>query len=335
VLALANKPDFPTMNFYKANRDSLALDSRYLLASAYFLAGDKASYRSLLPKAFDGEKAINSFSGSFYSYVRDEAIALSALMDVEPENPQIGIMTKHLSEQLKTSRYLSTQENGMALVALGKIAKRAAASDVKAVISRGGQKIADFTGGDVVVAQDIAGQQVSIASSGTGTLYYFWDTEGLSADGSFPQEDSFLQVRRTFLTRSGQPLNPETIMQNDLVVVKISLASTNKASVDNVVITDMLPAGLEIENPRVGAVAELSWIKDNHEPDYLDIRDDRINFFTKADGAVRHYYYLARAVSKGTFRLGPVSADAMYNGEYHSYNGAGTVRVLDRSGTAQ
>jgi hypothetical protein len=335
VLALANKPDFPTMNFYKANRDSLALDSRYLLASAYFLAGDKASYRSLLPKAFDGEKAVNSFSGSFYSYVRDEAIALSALMDVEPENPQIGIMTKHLSEQLKTSRYLSTQENGMALVALGKIAKRAAASDVKAVISRGGQKIADFTGGDVVITQDIAGQQVSIASSGTGTLYYFWDTEGLSADGSFPQEDSFLQVRRTFLTRSGQPLNPETIMQNDLVVVKISLASTNKASVDNVVITDMLPAGLEIENPRVGAVAELSWIKDNHEPDYLDIRDDRINFFTKADGAVRHYYYLARAVSKGTFRLGPVSADAMYNGEYHSYNGAGTVRILDRSGTAQ
>jgi len=335
VLALANKPDFPTMNFYKANRDSLALDSRYLLATAYFLAGDKGSYRSLLPKAFDGEKAVNSFSGSFYSYIRDEAIALSALMDVEPENPQIGIMTKHLSEQLKTSRYLSTQENGMALVALGKIAKRAAASDVKAVISSGGQKVSDFTGADVVLTNDIAGKQVSIASSGTGTLYYFWDTEGLSADGSFPQEDSFLQVRRTFLTRSGQPLSPDAVMQNDLVVVKISLASTNKAIVDNVVITDMLPAGFEIENPRVGAVAELAWIKDNHEPDYLDIRDDRINFFTKAEGTVRHYYYLARAVSKGTFRLGPVSADAMYNGEYHSYNGAGTVRVSERSGTMQ
>ena len=336
VLALANKPDVATMNFYKANRDSLALDSRYLLATAYFLAGDKAGYRSVLPKAFDGEKAVNSFSGSYYSYVRDEAISLSALMDVEPESPQIGIMTKHLSEQLKTARYLSTQENGMALVALGKIAKRAAASDVKAVISSGGQKIADFTGADVVLmAQDLAGKQVSVAASGTGTLYYFWDTQGLSADGSFAQEDSFLQVRRTFLTRSGQPLNPEAIIQNDLVVVKISLASTNKAVVDNVVITDMLPAGLEIENPRVGAVAELAWIKDNHEPDYLDIRDDRINFFTRAEGTVHHYYYLARAVSRGSFRLGPVSADAMYNGEYHSYNGAGTVRIAERSGTAQ
>ena len=39
------------------------------------------------------------------------------------------------------------------------------------------------------------------------------------------------------------------------------------------------------------------------------------------------FYYLCRAVSKGTFKLGPVNADAMYNADYHSYNGAGTVRV--------
>jgi alpha-2-macroglobulin len=25
--------------------------------------------------------------------------------------------------------------------------------------------------------------------------------------------------------------------------------------------------------------------------------------------------------------MGPVSADAMYKGEYHSYNGAGTIKV--------
>jgi alpha-2-macroglobulin len=188
----------------------------------------------------------------------------------------------------------------------------------------------------VLARNDLAGKQISIAATGSsGALYFFWDTEGMSADGSFPQEDSFLQVRRTYLTRTGQPLPAEAIQQNDLVVVKLSLVSLNKATVENVVITDMLPAGLEIENPRVGAVAELRWIKDNREAQYMDIRDDRINFFTTADGTVRHYHYLARAVSKGTFRLGPVSADAMYNGEYHSYNGAGTVRVVERGQSAQ
>ncbi|MCS6808356.1 MAG: alpha-2-macroglobulin family protein, partial [Candidatus Kapabacteria bacterium] len=335
VLALADKPDIATMNYYKANRDSLALDSRYLLAVAYFLAGDKASYRSLLPRAFEGEKSLSSFGGSFYSYIRDEAIALSALMDVEPENPQIGIMSKHLSEQLRASRFASTQESGMALIALGKVARRAAASSISASIMSNGQKLAEFTGNDVVLTNNLAGKTITIASSGTGTLYYYWDTEGLSADGSFRQEDSFLQVRRTFLTRSGQPVSLDNIQHNDLLVVKISLVSLNKARVENVVITDMLPAGLEIENPRISSVPEVSWIRDNTEPDYVDIRDDRIHFFTHSEGTVHHYYYLARAVSKGTFQLGPVSADAMYNGEYHSYNGAGSVRIVERGALVQ
>jgi len=40
------------------------------------------------------------------------------------------------------------------------------------------------------------------------------------------------------------------------------------------------------------------------------------------------YYYAVRAVSPGIYKMGPVSADAMYNGEYHSYNGAGIVKVV-------
>ncbi len=135
-------------------------------------------------------------------------------------------------------------------------------------------------------------------------------------------------MRRQFLTRTGQPLGSPSFQQNDLVVVKITLEAADAAgTVKNVAITDLLPAGLEIENPRLGAVRELSWAKDAAQPDYLDVRDDRINIFTSASGQPKVFYYLARAVSKGTFKLGPVSADAMYNAAYHSYNGAGTVRV--------
>ena len=57
------------------------------------------------------------------------------------------------------------------------------------------------------------------------------------------------------------------------------------------------------------------------------MRDDRINLFTTANSTPKAFYYLCRAVSKGTFKLGPVNADAMYNADYHSYNGAGVVRV--------
>ena len=53
------------------------------------------------------------------------AISLSMLMDTDASNSQIGILAKHLSEQLKTKRYLNTQEMAFSFIALGKIAKKA------------------------------------------------------------------------------------------------------------------------------------------------------------------------------------------------------------------
>ncbi|MCC7233131.1 MAG: hypothetical protein IT242_09320, partial [Bacteroidia bacterium] len=69
------------------------------------------------------------------------------------------------------------------------------------------------------------------------------------------------------------------------------------------------------------------WVKNQSQPDYMDVRDDRIHFFTSVDQTAGTYYYMVRAVSTGKFRMGPVSADAMYNGEYHSYYGSGMVTV--------
>ena len=51
----------------------------------------------LLPASFSGEESVPQTGGSYYSDIRDEAIALNALMDVDPGNAQIGIMAKHVS----------------------------------------------------------------------------------------------------------------------------------------------------------------------------------------------------------------------------------------------
>jgi uncharacterized protein YfaS (alpha-2-macroglobulin family) len=116
-----------------------------------------------------------------------------------------------------------------------------------------------------------------------------------------------------------------------MVVVKITLASIDGSTVENVVITDMLPAGFEIENPRISDLQEMSWAENAAVPEHFDIRDDRINLFTTATSQTQTFYYIVRAVSKGTFKMGPVSADAMYNGEYHSVNGAREIQVIDRT----
>ena len=169
---------------------------------------------------------------------------------------------------------------------------------------------------------------MDIATKGEGSLYYWWQSEGISVSGAYKEEDSYLKVRRAFFDRFGRQITGNTFNQNDLIVVQVTVEKAFSGTIENVVATDIIPAGFEIENPRTKDLPGMEWIKDASTPEQLDMRDDRIHFFTNLYGSKQVFYYTVRAVSPGTFRMGPVSADAMYNGEYHSYWGAGTVRVL-------
>ena len=135
-------------------------------------------------------------------------------------------------------------------------------------------------------------------------------------------------MRRSFYDRYGRTISGNTFSQNDLVIVKITLDKSYSGSVENIAITDLLPAGFEIENPRTKEIPGMDWIKDASTPVSLDVRDDRINLFVDLFRPSQTYYYAVRAVSPGVYRMGPVSADAMYNGEYHSYHGAQTIKVV-------
>ncbi|MDJ1468120.1 alpha-2-macroglobulin family protein [Xanthocytophaga flava] len=331
VLALARRQDVPTMNYYKASKALLAIDSRYLLAAAYQMLGDGTSAKNIVPSAFSGERSVQALGGSFYSYIRDEAISLNALIDSDPKNLQIPIMAKHLSEQMKQKSYMNTQERAFGLLALGKLAKGSNAANVTGEVKAGNTSLGEAGEQDLVASKGVINQTISISPNGSGSLYYFWQAEGLTRSSTVKEEDSFLQVRKTFYDRFGNPISGNSFKQNDMVVIKITLATTDGSTVPNVVITDMLPAGFEIENPRISEVPSMNWAKDVTNPDYSDIRDDRINLFATATSYPRNYYYVVRAVSTGTFRMGPVQADAMYNGEYHSVNGAGQIKVVSRT----
>lgn len=328
VLALAGRSNIPSMNYYKANPQLLALDSKYLLSAAYAIAGDKRSFTALLPSAFAGEESVAQSGGSFYSDLRDEAIALNALLEVDPGNKQIGIMARHVSEKLNSRTWLSTQERAFGFLGLGKIARAAAQSNATAEIRVGGKTVARVEGGSWTGdKQALKGTNIEIVTRGTGPMYYFWEAEGISATGAYKEEDSYLKVRRRFYDRFGKEISGTSFKQNDLVVIGVTLEKTYSGSVENVVITDLLPAGFEIENPRTKEIPGMEWIKDGMTPTSLDVRDDRIHFFVDLYSNRQTYYYAVRAVSPGYYRMGPVSADAMYKGEYHSYHGARMIRI--------
>jgi len=332
VLALARQSQQSLMNFYKGNAETLSLDSKYLLAAAFSLSGQPDKARQILPTSFVGEKSESQFGGSFYSYVRDKAISLNALLDVNPKDPQVPILAKQLSEEMRNQPFLNTQEHVFSILAMGKLARNAAATKGNMILLANGKTVGSTDGPPMQIdLKPLAGQSLQIKTTGTGQFYYFREMAGVSVDGTIKEEDSFLKVRRGFYTRGGQLISNNTFKQNDLIVVKISIEGQYRGDIENVVITDMLPAGFEIENTRLNGMSDLKWItdaKDKSEPDYLDVRDDRLNLFTSVNARTKTFYYMVRAVSPGDFRLGPVQADAMYNGSYHSYHGAGWVKVL-------
>jgi alpha-2-macroglobulin len=329
VLSLAGEKPTALLNYYRSRTEQLSLDCKYMLAAAYALTGDMEKARVVVPTAFEGEKSNSSFGGCFYSYIRDEALALNVMLDIDPQSPQIGIMAKHVGEALNNSQYLNTQERTFSILALGKISRNAVTSDIKASVKAGTKEISRFDNMDLVIdINKIGSKEVTISSEGTGNLFFYWESEGISVDGIYKEEDSYIRVRRNFYSRNGNPISSNQFVQNDLVLVELSITGLTTNYVENVAITDILPACFEIENPRLTSLPPgMNYPHTNSYPEYIDIRDDRINFFTWLNSNTMYFYYLVRVVSPGTYQLGPVGADAMYNGEYHSYNGGGKVVV--------
>ena len=96
-------------------------------------------------------------------------------------------------------------------------------------------------------------------------------------------------------------------------------------------ITDLLPTGLEIENARLSTSAALPWVQSDVSPDYVDIRDDRINIFLTVPRNVVTYYYTTRAVTMGNFKIPAVHAEAMYDPDIFSESSGGQLKIIERA----
>jgi alpha-2-macroglobulin len=332
VLALAGKPDMGMMNYYRSRPHLLTGDSRYLLGGAFGHANNWAAFNELLPSTFKPETPERQDGGCYDSEIRANAIMLAVLADVDPNHKQVQPLITYLSKNAKSA--WSTQDRAWLFLALGKAAKGVANSNVKVDVMVDGKSLGTFDGTRTLTVRSSAvnGKSISLNATGTGSAYYYWGTQGVvAAPYAVKEEDMNLTVRRTFYTRGGVQVTDNTFEQGDLVVCKITL-TTGIRSIDNLAISDLLPAGFEIDNPRLSSSTSLNWVSSNLYPQYMDIRDDRLLLYANLPkGGERSYYYLCRVVNAGHFRLAPVGAEAMYDQMCHSTNGAGWVTVRPKA----
>jgi uncharacterized protein YfaS (alpha-2-macroglobulin family) len=328
VLAAGGVPDKAIMNFYRTERSLLTSDSQFLLAGAFALSGDRRTYLELLPPQFVTEQPQRETGFTFDSPVRANALILNVLLETDLDNPNIPRYMDYLSTAYKSYRWYSTQDDAFTLLAFGKAARMAGAAKIEGTVSAG-EKSAAYRGGNQRFDIDPFGKTVTISTRGEGRVYYSIVTNGIRTDGKVAIEDKNLKIRREFFDRNGSPVALSSVKQNDLLIVKLTLNSSVN-QLENIAITDLLPAGFEIENPRITETTNYAFIKEAATPEYLDIRDDRLNIYTSFRGALRpqYFYYMVRAVTAGTYQYAPVVAEAMYNADYYSASGQGKLKVV-------
>ena len=104
-------------------------------------------------------------------------------------------------------------------------------------------------------------------------------------------------------------------------VYRVVLTGTVPRGTQNLLLTDLLPGGFEIESAREQ--------EGSLEPDRVEPRDDRVLFFRTAslDGEFRQTY-LVRAVTVGRFACAPVRAELLYDPQLHaSFRGQKTIEI--------
>jgi hypothetical protein len=98
-------------------------------------------------------------------------------------------------------------------------------------------------------------------------------------------------------------------------------------------VVDNLPAGLEIDNPRLvssGETGTLEWIQNAAEPAHSEFRDDRFAAAFDRDKNSTPVFavaYVARAVSPGRYVLPQASVEDLYRPDRFGRTTTGNIEV--------
>ena len=129
------------------------------------------------------------------------------------------------------------------------------------------------------------------------------------------EKKGFLEISRQYLNSDGEKV--EELNHGDLLTVKINIKTLKE--VKDLVIIDLLPGGLEIEDESLKtrafapakAGAKTNW---RIWPDFIEKRDDRYLWFGKINTeGTYEITYQVRAVTQGKFAQAPLLLENMYD----------------------
>ncbi len=331
VLALTGQPDPGWNARLREQAPRLSFAAQVQVAGALLLSGEPRQATALLEQLALPLERPREIGGLLNSEVRDAALLLSTWLDVDPRNEAVPRLVQLLDRRMRDGHWGTTQDNAMALLGLGKYVQRVPAEKQDFTgalrLADGVTRALSSSKEEQLVFEPGAPGAVQLVNQGPGPMYVGVRYEGI-ADGAEAEVDQGLRVRRDFLNARGEALDPTSLTQGELVIVRLTLDTMGR-TLDNLVMEELLPAGWEIENSNLVTAQQFEWLKQKEDGARArDSRDDRLLLFTGPVNGELSFYYAVRAVTPGDFIYPPLTAACMYEPEIRSVHGGCRVEVV-------
>jgi alpha-2-macroglobulin len=296
------------------------------LAAALALVGDRARAERVYAVAADSlaSKPALVFGRTDYgSDLRDAAALVSLAGEGNAPKATLTRAVMRVEAARGLTPYTSTQENAWMVLAARALAKETLIIDVD------GQPVKTALYRSYRASE--VGRPMQITNTGDAPVQAVVSVSGSPLTPE-PAASNGFKIERNYFTLDGKPADISKAKQNDrfAVVLKITEA---KPEFGHIMVSDYLPAGLEIDNPHLvssGDSGTLDWIEDGQEPVNTEFRDDR---FTAAvdraanSKAVFTVAYVVRAVTAGKYVLPQAYVEDMYNPSRYGRTNTGSVEV--------
>ena len=139
-------------------------------------------------------------------------------------------------------------------------------------------------------------------------------------------------IERAYYTLDGEEANASEAKQNERYVVVLHVTESNDWP-SRIVVTDLLPAGFEIDNPSLVDSAQMTnfdWIGEISAA-HTEFRYDRfVAAFNRSQGDNRDFNvaYVVRAVTPGTYDHPAATVEDMYRPDLSARTATGRMEVL-------
>jgi uncharacterized protein YfaS (alpha-2-macroglobulin family) len=342
------------------------------IGAALAMVGDKERAETAFKAALDSfaeQDKLRLARADYGSDIRDGAALVTLASEVGIVKSETPRLVNVVAKAYMARNYTSTQEQAWMLLAAHALGEQAKA----AKISVNGTEVAEGSVIRALTPEEVE-QGITITNGGESSTDAVVSVIGASLTPE-PAVAKGFKITRSYYTLEGEEIDlasatggKSELAQNDRMVTVLKIESDEAAG--RVLLVDRLPAGLEIENPRLvdsGDIKTLDWLKTNRRPEHTEFRDDRFvaafdlwasettssSNDSEADStndsgdssaeapkapttekppaATATVAYIVRAVTPGSFVHPAATIEDMYRPERYARSPAGTLVVKPKT----